>query len=102
MNKSAQSVEQQLRSIADFSSATEHIIAHGDRISALEANMQHLPTTEYVRNLIELQTTQMNGKFTLIDDKLSDINSQRQRWLGIAQAFIWIIPTVIAIVALLR
>lgn len=44
----------------------------------------------------------MNGKLTLIDDKLSDINNQRHRWLGIAQAFIWIIPTVIAIVALLR
>lgn len=39
MSKPARNVEEQLRSIADFSSATEHIIAHGDRISALEANM---------------------------------------------------------------
>ena len=101
MNKSPESHEL-VQQIANFSTATEHIISHGDRISALEAQFSHLPTTEFVRNLIDQQTTQMEGKFSSIDEKLSDINNQRHKWLGMGQAVLWSVPVVVSIVAFLR
>lgn len=101
MNKSPDSLDL-AQSIANFSTATEHIISHGDRISALEAQIRHLPTTEFVRNLIEQQTTQMDGKFSSINDTLSDINNQRHKWLGMGQAILWSVPIAVSIAAFLR
>ena len=90
------------QSIAKFSTATEHIISHGDRISSLEAQIRHLPTTEFVRNLIQEQTTQMECKFSSIDEKLADLNNQRQKWLGMGQAILWSVPVVVSIAAFLQ
>lgn len=76
-------------------------IEHERRISNMETELRHLATKEFVKEQIENQTETMNQKLDAIDSQLRVISERQQRFRGIGQTLIWVVPVCISAIAVL-
>ena len=74
-------------------------LEHERRLSIMETELRYLATKDFVKEQIENQTETINEKFDAINDQLKVISERQQRFRGIGQTLIWVIPVVISSIA---
>ncbi|MCY3573452.1 MAG: hypothetical protein OXG92_15520 [Chloroflexi bacterium] len=77
----------------------EQIIRHEREIGEIRGQLRALATKEFVRSVVQEQTKDLNNKFDTIGTQLNDITKRQQRFKGIGQALVWLIPVAISAVA---
>lgn len=64
--------------IARVDQAEKTVADHGRRIQSVEGEMQHLPDRE-AQHRMELQLTEMNGRFATFEERLRPISATSER-----------------------
>lgn len=81
-------------------SETEQITGHEREIGELRGKLDVLATKEFVRNVVQEQTQELNAKFDAIDTRLKEISERQQRFKGIGQAITFGLPFLVSALAL--
>ena len=89
-------IEKYARAGAQF----EQIMRHERDIGELRGELRALATKEFVRTVVQEQTNDLNNKFDAIGTLLREITERQQRFKGIGQALVWLIPVTISAVAI--
>lgn len=86
---------------------TEQVTRHEREIGELRGKLDALATKEFVRRVVNEQTTELNEKFDAvnrkfdaIDDRLKEISERQQRFNGIGQALTFGLPLLVSALAL--
>ncbi len=79
---------------------TEQITRHEREIGELRGKLDALATKEFVRNVVNEQTQELNAKFDAIDQRLKEISERQQRFKGIGQAITFGLPFLVSTLAL--
>ena len=73
-------------------------------IGELRGKLDGLATKEFVREVVQDQTTELNqkfdAKFDIIDTRLQEISERQQRFKGIGQALTFGLPSLVSALAL--
>ena len=86
---------------------SEQITRHEREIGELRGKLDALATKEFVRNVVQEQTQELNTKFDAInkkfdaiDNRLKEISERQQRFKGIGQAITFGLPFLVSALAL--
>jgi len=79
---------------------SEQITRHEREIGELRGKLDALATKEFVREIVQEQTKELNQKFDAIDERLKEISDRQQRFKGIGQAVSFGLPFLISALAL--
>ena len=79
---------------------SEQVTRHEREIGELRGKLDALATKEFVRNVVQEQTTELNAKFDAIDERLKEISERQQRFKGIGQAISFGLPFLVSALAL--
>ena len=82
---------------------SEHITRHEREIGELRGKLDALATKfiEFVREVVQEQTNELNKKFDAIDIRLKEISQRQKRFKGIGQAITFGLPFLVSALALL-
>lgn len=80
---------------------SEQVTRHEREIGELRGKLDALATKEFVRNVVQEQTTELNAKFDAIDERLKEISERQQRFKGIGQAISFGLPFLVSALALI-
>ena len=69
-------------------------------IGELRGKLDTLATKEFVREVVQEQTNELNKKFDAIDERLKEIGDRQQRFKGIGQAIGFGLPFLVSAFAL--
>ena len=78
----------------------EQITRHEREIGELRGKLDALATKEFVRSVVQEQTTELNTKFDGINQRLKEISERQQRFKGIGQAISFGLPFLVSALAL--
>ncbi|MCY3797745.1 MAG: hypothetical protein OXG84_08050 [Chloroflexi bacterium] len=83
---------------------SEQITRHEREIGELRGKLDALATKEFVREIVQDQTKELNqkfdAKFDIIDSRLKEMSDRQQRFKGIGQALGFGLPFLISALAL--
>ena len=86
---------------------SEQVTRHEREIGELRGKLDALATKEFVRNVVQEQTSELNlkfdainSKFDAIDERLKEISERQQRFKGIGQAISFGLPFLVSALAL--
>lgn len=86
---------------------SEQVTRHEREIGELRCKLDALATKEFVRNVVQEQTSELNlkfdainSKFDAIDERLKEISERQQRFKGIGQAISFGLPFLVSALAL--
>jgi len=79
---------------------SEQVTRHEREIGELRGKLDALATKEFVRSVVQEQTSELNKKFDAIDNRLKEISERQQRFKGIGQAITFGLPFLVSALAL--
>ena len=79
----------------------EQITRHEREIGELRGMLGSLATKEFVRSVVNEQTSELNVKFDAIDEKLTTLNERQHRITGAAEFLKAVLPLLISIATLI-
>ena len=78
----------------------DQLARHEREIGELRGKLDALATKEFVRAVVQEQTTELNKKFDSINGRLKEISDRQQHFTGIGQALSFGLPLLISALAL--
>ncbi|MCY4020990.1 MAG: hypothetical protein OXG39_16375 [Chloroflexi bacterium] len=78
----------------------QQLTRHEREIGELYGKLDALATQDFVREVVQEQTRELDKKFDSIDMRLKEISERQQRFKGIGQAISFGLPFLISALAL--
>ena len=79
---------------------SEQITRHEREIGEMRGKLDALATKEFVRSVVQAQTTELNKKFDKISDDLRALNDKQHRITGAADFLKSALPMLISVITL--